>query len=275
MAYSPALIEKLQNKAKTLRRDVIMSIGEGNFGHLGGSFSATDIVTALYFHKMNIDPKNPKKPDRDRFILSKGHIAVLQYSALAELGYFPMEELKHTKHIGSMLQGHPDIRKTPGIEASTGSLGQGLSIGLGIALGLRIDGIDSNVYVLVGDGELAEGQIWEAAMAAGIHKTDKLVAILDKNKAQAMGRTKNRFPIDNINEKWEAFGWRVIEIDGHNMEEILEALDKAAEPDNRPTLIIANTTKGKGFKEAEEHDSGYHNILITKEIYKDVMSVLD
>jgi len=273
MPHSPTLTRDLQDKARTLRKNVIISIGEGNLGHLGGSFSAADIVAALYFHKMNIDPTNPKKPDRDRFILSKGHIAVLQYSALAELGYFPKEELKHTKHIGSMLQGHPDICKTPGIEASTGSLGQGLSIGLGMALGLRVDGIDSNVFVLVGDGELAEGQIWEAAMAAGIHKADKLVAILDKNKTQAMGRTKNRFPIDKINEKWEAFGWRVIEIDGHNMEEILTALDKATERDGRPTVIIANTVKGKGFKEAEEHDAGYHNILVTKEMYKQVLDL--
>ena len=275
MNYSPALIKDLQNKAKTLRKNVIISIGEGNFGHLGGSFSAADIVAALYFHKMNIDPKNPKKADRDRFLLSKGHVAVLQYSALAELGYFPYDELKQTKRIGSILQGHPDLRKTPGIEASTGSLGQGLSIGLGLALGLRIDDIKTNVYVLIGDGELAEGQLWEAAMAARVHKADKLVAILDKNNAQAMGRTAERFPIDKIREKWAACGWRVIEIDGHNMEEIVTALDRATEPDGHPTVIIANTIKGKGFKTAEEHEAGFHNVLMTKELYRQALELFE
>jgi transketolase len=275
MPYSTALIKELQNKANTLRKNVIISIGEGNFGHLGGSFSAADIVAALYFYKMNIDPGNPKKPDRDRFLLSKGHVAVLQYSALAELGYFPHEELKRTKYIGSMLQGHPDLCKTPGIEASTGSLGQGLSIGLGLALGLRIDGITSNVYVLIGDGELAEGQNWEAAIAASVHKADKLVAIIDKNNAQAMGRTAVRFPIDRIGEKWEACGWRVLEIDGHNMEEIVTALDNAAESDGRPTVIIANTVKGKGFKIAEEQDAGFHNVLMTKELYHQALELFE
>ena len=275
MQYSSALIEDLENKAKILRKNVIISIGEGNFGHLGGSFSAADIVAALYFHKMNIDPKNPEKPDRDRFLLSKGHVAVLQYSALAELDYFPYDELKRTKYIGSMLQGHPDLRKTPGIEASTGSLGQGLSIGLGLALGLRLDGIMSNVYVLIGDGELAEGQNWEAAIAASVHKADKLVAILDKNNVQAMGRTAERFPIKNIRGKWEACGWRVIEIDGHNMESIVTALDCATESDGRPTIIIANTIKGKGFKVAEEHNAGFHNILMTKELYEQALELFE
>ena len=275
MPYSKALIENLQAKANILRKNVIISIGEGNFGHLGGSFSAADIVAALYFYKMNIDPGNPEKPDRDRFLLSKGHVAVLQYSALAELGYFPYEELKRTKHIGSMLQGHPDINRTPGIEASTGSLGQGLSIGLGLTLGLRMDGITSNVYVLIGDGELAEGQIWEAAIAASVHKADKLVAILDKNNAQAMGRTAARFPIENIGKKWAACGWRVIEIDGHDMDEIVTALDQATESDGRPTLIIANTIKGKGFELAEEHDAGFHNILMTKELYQQALELFE
>jgi len=275
MPYPPALIEDLQDRARVLRKNVIISIGKGNFGHLGGSFSAADIVAALFFHKMNIDPKNPKMPNRDRFLLSKGHVAVLQYSALAELGYFPHDELKHTKHIGSMLQGHPDLCKTPGVEASTGSLGQGLSIGLGLALGLRLDGIKSNVYVLVGDGELAEGQIWEAAMAAGIFKTEKLVAILDKNNAQAMGKTEKRFPIDKIGEKWAAFGWRVIEIDGHNMEEIVTALDQSSEADGRPTVIIANTVKGKGFKVAEDHEAGFHNVLLTEELYMQAMALFE
>ena len=273
MAYREKLIQDLKDKAKTLRKNVIISIGQDKFGHLGGSFSAADVVTALYFYKMDIDPKNPKKPDRDRFLLSKGHVAVLQYSALAELGFFPLTELEKTKNIGSMLQGHPDILKTPGIEANTGSLGQGLSIGLGMALGLRMDKINSSVYVLVGDGELAEGQIWEAAMAAAIFKTDRLIAILDRNKKQAMGKTADRFPIDNIREKWQVFGWRTIEIDGHNMEEIVQALDEAGQSDGRPTVIIADTVKGKGFEAAENHDAGFHNILLTKDLYNDAMEL--
>ena len=273
MAYQEKLIQDLKDKAKVLRRDVIISIGPDKFGHLGGAFSAAEIVTALYFYKMDIDPKNPKKPDRDRFLLSKGHIAVLQYSALAELGFFPLSELEKTKTIGSMLQGHPDILSTPGIEANTGSLGQGLSIGLGMALGLRLDGIGSKVYVMIGDGELAEGQIWEAAMAASIHKTDNLVAILDRNKKQAMGKTADRFPIENIREKWEAFGWRVIEIDGHNMEEVVNALDAADQNEGCPVLIIADTIKGKGLPAAENHESGFHNVLLTKELYNEALEL--
>jgi len=195
MAYSQELLQGLVSKAKTLRKNVVYGIGSGKIGHLGGSFSAVEIVTALYFYKMRHDPKNPDLANRDRFLLSKGHSAVVQYSALAEAGYFPKEELASMKTIGSMLQGHPDKLKTPGIEANTGSLGQGLSLGLGLALGLRLDKIDAKIYVLVGDGELAEGQIWEAAMAASVHKVGNLVAILDCNKVQAMGKTVDRFPL--------------------------------------------------------------------------------
>lgn len=271
MAVSRELINDLQTKAKVLRKNVVLSIGVGNPGHLGGSFSAAEIVAALYFYKMNHDPKNPKKPDRDRFLLSKGHVAILQYSALAEAGYFPIDELKHTKSIGSMLQGHPDALKVPGIEACTGSLGQGLSIGLGMALGVRLDGKSSKVYVLIGDGELAEGQIWEAAMATSVFKADNLVAIVDRNNVQAQGKTAERFNIENIEEKWRAFGWRVISVDGHDMEAVVTALDNEAP--GQPTAIIAETVKGKGLGIAENHPAGFHNAPLTEAEYNQAMEM--
>ena len=273
MNYSEELIKDLENKAKTLRRDVVLSIGIGVAGHIGGSNSAADLVAALYFHKMKYDPKNPKLEDRDRFLLSKGHVAILQYAALAEAGFFPVADLKTTKEIGSYLQGHPDVRKTPGIEAGTGSLGQGLSIGLGMALGMKADGLDRNVYVLIGDGELAEGQIWEAAMAAGSFKADNLVAIIDRNCLQANGPVEKRLDSNPIIPKWQEFGWNTIEIDGHNMREILTALDEADQVKGQPTVIIANTTKGKGVSFAE-NVVGYHNGMLTEETYEQALREL-
>ena len=273
MSYSKALIDDLNNKARQLRKDVVISIGVGVAGHIGGSNSAADLVAALYFHKMKHDPKNPKLPERDRFLLSKGHVAILQYAALADAGYFPVEDLKKTKEIGFYLQGHPDVLKTPGIEAGTGSLGQGLSIGLGMALGLKLDQLDSKVYVLVGDGETAEGQIWEAAMAASVYKADNLVAIVDHNKLQANGRIEERFNSMPLISKWESFGWNVIEIDGHNMEEILTALDDADKVKGKPTVIVANTIKGKGVSFAE-NVVGYHNGMLTQETYAQALQEL-
>lgn len=273
MQYSEELILDLERKAQTLRKDVIISIGVGVAGHVGGSCSSADVVAALYFHKMRHDPKNPMAAKRDRFLLSKGHVAILQYAALAECGYFPVEELKTTKEIGSRLQGHPDVRKTPGIEAGTGSLGQGLSIGLGMALGLKLDGSDNRVYVLCGDGELAEGQIWEAAMAAGSFKTDNLVAIVDKNCLQANGPVAQRLDSNPLIPKWQAFGWNVIEIDGHNMREILTALDEADTVQGKPTVIIANTIKGKGVSFAE-NVVGFHNGTLTEETYRQALQEL-
>lgn len=273
MGYSRELIEDLERKAKQLRKDVIISIGVGVAGHVGGSNSAADIVTALYFYKMRHDPKNPHMEERDRFLLSKGHVAILQYAALAEAGYFPVEDLKKTKEIGSYLQGHPDVIKTPGIEAGTGSLGQGLSIGLGMALGLTADGIDRKVYVLLGDGELAEGQVWEAAMAAGAYKAENLVAIVDKNNLQAQGKVAERMDSNPLIPKWESFGWRVIECDGHDMEAILTALDATDEKTGKPTVIIANTIKGKGVSFAE-NVVGYHNGALTEETYRQALEEL-
>lgn len=273
MGYDEKLIEDLKNKAQKLRRDVIISIGVGVAGHIGGSNSSADIVTALYFYKMKHDPKNPKWRERDRFLLSKGHVGILQYAALAESGYFPVEDLKHTKEIGFYLQGHPDVLKTPGVEAGTGSLGQGLSIGLGMALGQRLDKLDSRTYVLVGDGEIAEGQIWEAAMAASVYKADNLTAIVDRNRLQANGKTKDRYDTGDIIAKFLSFGWHVIEIDGHNMEEILRALDEAETVKGVPTVIVANTVKGKGVSFAE-NVVGYHNGMLTEETYRQALMEL-
>ena len=267
------LIEGLKKKAQKLRRDVIISMGVGVAGHIGGSNSSADIVAALYFYKMKQDPKNPKWKERDRFLLSKGHVGILQYAALAESGYFPVEDLKHTKEIGSYLQGHPDVQKTPGIEAGTGSLGQGLSIGLGMALGQRLDHLDSRTYVLVGDGEIAEGQIWEAAMAASAFKADNLTAIVDRNRLQANGKTKERFDTGDIMAKFLSFGWHVIEINGHDMREILGALDEAEMVKGVPTAIIANTVKGKGVSFAE-NVVGYHNGMLTEETYRQALQEL-
>ncbi len=244
--------------ARTIRLDIVQMVGVGQRGHLGGSCSIADVVTALYFSKMRHDPANPSWPDRDRFLLSKGHAALVQYAALAECGYFPKAELRKAKQYGSMLQGHPDLKWTPGIEANTGSLGQGLSIACGIAAGLRIDGRTSRVYCVVGDGELAEGQIWEAAMAASAFKLDNLVAILDRNGLQAMGPVAQRFNTNPLPEKWRAFGWHVLEIDGHDMGQILGALDEVDGARGKPKMIIARTVKGAGIPFAENKVE-FHN----------------
>ena len=251
-------IQKLESIARRIRLDIVQMVGVGQRGHLGGSCSIADVVTALYFSKMRHDPANPSWADRDRFLLSKGHAALVQYAALAECGYFPKEELKTVKRCGSMLQGHPDLKSTPGIEANTGSLGQGLSIACGIAAGLRIDGRAGRVYCVVGDGEQAEGQIWEAAMAAAAFKLENLVAVLDQNGLQAMGAVKDRFNTNPLVEKWRAFGWHVVEIDGHNMEQILAALDAVDEVQGKPKMIIAHTVKGKGIPFAENRVE-FHN----------------
>ena len=251
-------IRDLERIARAIRLDIIQMVGVGQRGHLGGSCSIADVVTALYFSRMRHNPANPSWPDRDRFLLSKGHAALVQYAALAECGYFPREELRKTKRCGSMLQGHPDLKSTPGIEANTGSLGQGLSIACGMAAGLRIDGRTSRVYCVVGDGELAEGQIWEAAMAAAAYKLDNLVAILDCNGLQAMGPIVERFNTNPIAEKWRAFGWLVVEIDGHDMGSILSALDAVDGIKGQPKIIIAHTIKGAGIPFAENRVE-FHN----------------
>ena len=266
MSYSEQEIRDLKRIAATLRGNMIQMIPPGKVGHLGGSSSIMDVTAALYFKHMRVfaDPKDPR---RDRCVFSKGHAVLAQYAAFAELGYVSYDDLPKVKTLDGTLQGHPDMDHTPGIEAVTGSLGQGLSVSLGMAFGLRLDGSDSRVFCIVGDGELNEGQIWEAAMAATAHKVDNLVAIVDRNGVQATDTTENVLVNDKIAEKWAAFGWNVIEIDGHDMVQILEALDAAKACKGKPTAIIANTIKGKGFPFAEGK-AAYHNAAMNEEEYR-------
>lgn len=245
--------DELKEMAVHVRRDIVEMIARVNSGHPGGSLSAADIVTALYFNVMNHDPKNPHWEDRDRFILSKGHACPVLYSCMARTGYFPYDELKTLRQINSRIQGHPEVRKLPGIEASTGSLGQGLSIGIGLAEGAKVQGKDYRTYVLTGDGELDEGQIWEAALYCGHKKVDNLVVIVDYNKQQLDGWVKDIMPLDPLGDKWKSFDWEVIEIDGHDMNQILDAFAKAETVKGKPTVIIANTIKGKGVSFMENN----------------------
>lgn len=267
MRYSKELVKELQLKAIQVRANILEMIPPGKVGHLGGSTSAADFVAALYFHAMRINKDDPADPKRDRFIMSKGHAVLVQYACLVELGYFDRSELAKVKTYDGMLQGHPDMDRTPGIEAVTGSLGQGLSVALGMALGLRLDGSDSRVWAILGDGELAEGQIWEAAMAAAVHKASNLTAIVDWNRLQATSTTAEIFPIEDLLGKWKSFGWNVLEIDGHNMVEILEALDQAKAYTDGPTVILAHTVKGKCFPFAEG-EARYHNAAMNEEEYE-------
>jgi len=257
-------IDELKKQTVEIRRDIVQMIADSNSGHPGGSLSATDIVTALFFSEMNFDSKNPKWEDRDRFILSKGHACPVLYSCMARTGFFEYEELKTLRQINSRIQGHPEVRRLPGIEASTGSLGQGLSIGAGIALSAKLLGKSYRTYVLTGDGELDEGQIWEAAMFCAHKKIDNLVAIVDSNKQQLDGWVKDIMSLEPLADKWKAFGWEVIEIDGHNLEEILMAFDKAKTIKGKPPVIIANTIKGKGVS-FMENNLEFHGMAPTKE----------
>ena len=263
MYHSSEVLRKVRAKSIDIRADIIEMIPHGKVGHLGGSCSIADVAAALYFEHMKVY-EDPKDPRRDRCIFSKGHAVLAQYACLAELKYFDRSELAKVKTIGGILQGHPDMDLTPGIEAVTGSLGQGLSIALGTSLGLKLDGSDARVYVIIGDGEQAEGQIWEAAMAASAYKADNLCAILDYNKLQATDATDRILPIGNLKEKWGSFGWHVIDIDGHDAAAILAALDEAKETKGAPTMIIARTVKGKGFPFAENLVK-YHNGAISEQ----------
>lgn len=240
-------IARLNQIARQVRKDIIEMLAEAGSGHPGGSLSACDIVVALYFSVMRHNPQDPQWRERDRFILSKGHSCPAMYACLARAGYFPVEELNTLRKMGSRLQGHPSKADgLPGIEVSTGSLGQGLSVANGIGLGLRLDRIDARVYCLMGDGEIEEGQIWEAAMAAAHYHLDNLCGVVDNNELQIDGRIEEIMNPNPITEKWKAFGWNTIEIDGNRMEEILKAFDEAKRIRGRPTVIIARTIKGKG-----------------------------
>ena len=265
-------VERLEEQAVQIRQDIISMIHAAKAGHPGGSLSAVEMVTALYFHVLNIDPQNPRWADRDRFILSKGHSCPVLYAALARRGYFDPKELNTLRQYHSILQGHPDMNKTPGVDMTAGSLGNGLSVGVGMALSGKLHHQDYMTYVMLGDGEIQEGMVWEAAMAASHHDLKNLVAIVDQNRLQATGVVKERFDTTPLVGKWEAFGWNVKEIDGHDMWEILTALD-TVEKNGRPTVIIAHTVKGKGVSFAENVVS-FHNSTLSQEQYNQALAEL-
>lgn len=250
-------LEMLQEKAKDIRIDIIRQIHSAGSGHPGGSLSAADIITYLYFAEMNIDPENPDKADRDRFVLSKGHAAPALYAALAEKGYFPKETLLTLRQMGSILQGHPDRKKIPGVDMSTGSLGQGVSAAVGMALANKIDGSSARVYAVLGDGELQEGMVWEAAMAAAHYGLSGLTIFIDHNGLQIDGKNEEVITVAPIEDKFRSFGWDVQTIDGHDFEEIAAAVEKAKTVKDRPQAIIAETVKGKGVSFMEDQ-AGWH-----------------
>lgn len=257
-------ITGLRSQAKKLRIDVLKMITKANSGHPGGSLSAADLVTLLYFKEMNIDPSNPKKKDRDRFVLSKGHAAPILYAALAAKGYFPKEELNHLRQAGALLQGHPDMKHIPGVDMTTGSLGQGFSAACGMALAGKLDRGSWRIYTLLGDGELEEGQVWEAAMLAAHYKLDNLTAFVDNNGLQIDGRIADVMSPLPIAEKFAAFGWHVLEISGHDMEAIHEAIEEARKTKGQPTMIVMKTVKGKGVPDMED-DADWHGKAPTPE----------
>ena len=265
---------ELMKTANEVRKGIVTAVHSAKAGHPGGSLSAADIFTYLYFEEMNIDPKEPKKADRDRFVLSKGHTAPGLYSALAHRGYFPVEDLKTLRHTGSYLQGHPDMKHIPGVDMSSGSLGQGISAAVGMALAAKLSNEDYRVYTLLGDGEIQEGQVWEASMLAGSRKLDNLVVIVDNNNLQIDGtieEVNSPYPID---KKFEAFNFHVITIIGNDMDEIAAALKEARETKGMPTAIIAKTTKGKGVS-FMENAVGWHGKAPNDEEYKIAMEDLE
>ncbi len=250
--------------AKRVRRHILEMITAAKSGHPGGSLSATEIVVTLFFDTMRHDPSNPKWLDRDHFVLGKGHACPVLYSTMAECGYTPIEELNNFRRLGSIYQGHPDVRFIPALEASTGSLGQGLSIGLGLALADRLDNRPSRTYVMLGDGEIQEGQVWEGAMFASFHKVDNLVCIVDYNKIQLDGFVNDIMPLEPLAGKWQSFGWHVISIDGHDIPAIQQAFAEAASVKGKPTVILANTVKGKGVSFMENNPK-WHGSAPSKE----------
>jgi len=259
-------IDELKEIARRVRRDIVEMITAAKSGHPGGSLSAVEILVELYFNTMRIDPANPKWADRDRFILSKGHAAPVLYSVMAEMGFAdtPKDKLNTLRKFGSIYQGHPDMRFIPSLESSTGSLGQGLSLGLGIAMGVRLDSRPSRIYVMLGDGEVQEGQVWEAAMAAAFHKVDNLVAIVDYNRIQLDGFVKDIMDVEPLTAKWRAFGWHTLEIDGHDFAAVRQALDEAAATKGVPAAIVAHTVKGKGVSFMENNPK-FHGVAPTNE----------
>ncbi|MBW2983720.1 transketolase [Candidatus Woesearchaeota archaeon] len=267
------LIKGLKERAKQIRTDVLEMTTKAGSGHPGGSLSAADIITTLYFHKLKHNPKKPNWPDRDRFILSKGHACPALYSALARTGYFDVKKLKTLRKLGSILQGHPERHRCPGVEASTGPLGQGLSFANGVALAGRLDKKDYKVYVLMGDGEIQEGQVWEAALTAAHYKLNNVIGIVDSNKLQIDGKVKDVKNVEPIAAKFKAFGWDTIEINGHDFNQIMNALDKASKQKLKPTMIIANTIKCKGICFMEDR-AEWHGKALSKEQLPDALKAL-
>lgn len=267
-------IRQLELKAAQIRKLALQTIKAAGSGHIGGSFSIAEILSVLYFEKMNIDPTNPKKADRDRFVLSKGHCTPTTYSALAMRGFFQVEDLKNFRKIDSYLSGHIEMKHVPGVDMSAGSLGQGLSVAVGMALSAKTYGVNNRVFVVMGDGEIQEGQIWEAAMSAGNFKLDNLVAFVDNNKLQLDGTVDEIMSPYPIDEKFKAFGWNVIKVNGHDVEELAEAVDKAALAKEKPTVIIADTIKGKGVS-IFENNVKWHGGIPTEEEYGIAFEELD
>ena len=266
---------ELQKIANEVRKDIVTAVHAAKAGHPGGSLSAADLFTYLYFQEMNIDPKDPKKADRDRFVLSKGHTAPGLYSALAERGYFPKEDLKTLRHLGSYLQGHPDMKHIPGVDMTSGSLGQGISAAVGMAISAKLSNDDYRVYTLLGDGEIQEGQVWEAAMFAGFHKLDNLVLIVDNNGLQIDGKIEDVCSPYPIDEKFRAFNFHVIDVaDGNDMEQLRQAFAEARSTKGMPTAIIAHTVKGKGVSFMEDQ-AGWHGKAPNDEEYQIAMADLE
>ena len=264
----------LKKNANEIRKGIVTAVYSAKSGHPGGSLSAADILTYLYFEELNIDPKDPKKADRDRFVLSKGHIAPGLYSTLAHRGYFPVEDLKTLRHVGSYLQGHPDMKHIPGVDMSSGSLGQGISAAVGMALSAKLDSKDYRTYALLGDGEIQEGQVWEAAMFAGARKLDNLVVIVDNNGLQIDGDIADVCSPYPIADKFKAFNFNVIEIDAHDFDQIADAFRKAKSTKGMPTAIIAKSIKGKGVS-FMENQAGWHGSAPNDEQYAQAMADLD
>ena len=266
-------VSELENIANKLRLHVVEMTYAASSGHPGGSMSSAELLSVLYFRSMRHDPSNPAMPDRDRFVLSKGHAAPILYSALAESGYFPKEDLLTLRKMGSKLQGHPVRGKVPGVEMSTGSLGQGLSMACGIALAGKMDGRSYRTFCLLGDGELQSGQNWEAAMFAHQYGLSNLIAFVDRNRLQITGNTEDAVGLDPLPEKWRAFGWNVQIIDGHNVRQIIDAIDKASRSRKSPSVIIMNTVKGKGVS-FMENNAGFHGRACKPDEYEQAVKEL-
>ena len=272
--YKDEMIKNLNIMSVKIRKHIIEMLYRAESGHPGGSLSAVDIIVALYFHHMNHNPKNPCDPNRDRFLLSKGHAVPALYAVLAECGYFSVTELKNLRRINCRLQGHPVCSIVPGIEASTGSLGHGLSFANGVALSGKLDKLNYRVYVLLGDGETDEGQIWEAAAAASHYRLDNLTAFIDRNFLQIDGKTEEVLRLESVRDRWGSFGWNIAEIDGHDMRQILNALNEADNHKRQPSMIILNTVKGKGVS-FMENNIDFHGVPPNKMEYTTAMEELD